>query len=210
MLKFSCTSLWVALTAFVFGASVLLADDPPNNPNPQNSNVQTMPQQHSNVQNSNSGYGTPETNPGVANPNATTGMPGSRTLVIKSLPSKQIVGATVTDTKGERLGSIDDLVIDLESGKVVYAAVGVGGVLGVGDKLFAVPFEEFKTGHDTSNNIYFTLENVNKDRLEKAPGFDKSHWPDFASPQWRTEIDNYYHHNSAARPAGEATPIENR
>src|SRR6266516_4841431 len=123
---------------------------------------------------------------------------GEKALVIKSLPSKKLVGTTVINKQGEKLGTIDDLVIDLESGKVVYAALSVGGVLGIGDKLFAVPFEEFKTAHDTSNNVSFVLDE-SKDRLANAPGFDKDHWPDFAGREWRDQIDNYYH-RSAARP----------
>jgi len=123
---------------------------------------------------------------------------GEKALVIKSLPSKKLVGTTVMNKQGEKLGTIDDLVIDLESGKVVYAALSVGGVLGIGDKLFAVPFEEFKTAHDTSNNVSFVLD-ASKDRLANAPGFDKDHWPDFAGREWRDQIDTYYH-RSAARP----------
>ena len=119
------------------------------------------------------------------------------------------MGASIENAKGEKVGSIDDLVIDLQSGKLQYVAVAVGGVLGVGEKLFAVPFEEFKTTHDTSNNIMFVLD-ISKDRLENAPGFDKSHLPDFASPEWRNQIDTYYHRTSANRPVDERTPRENR
>jgi hypothetical protein len=118
-------------------------------------------------------------------------------------------GASVVNTKGETLGSVDDVVVDLESGKVGYAALSVGGVLGIGDKLFAVPFEEFKITHDTNNNISFVLD-VSKERLENAPGFDKAHWPDFASPQWKSQIDNYYHPSSASRPAVDVNGAQNR
>ena len=172
-----------------FSAAQLFAEDPqvrPNQPTPTTQPA-TQPYAHT---------------PARAEGNA-------RALVIRTMPSKKVVGANVQNSKGEKIGSIDDLVIDLQSGKVQYVALSVGGVLGVGDKLFAVPFEEFKTAHDTSNNILFVLD-ISKDRLQNAPGFDKSHWPDFASPEWRNQIDTYYHRSSASRPADERTPTESR
>ena len=185
---FAKTLLTGAIVA-VFTAGQLFADDPQvcqNQPN-QNQNAQTAPQQH------------------AVMPARTAS--GDRMLVIRTLPSKKIVGANVQNSKGEKLGSIDDLVVDLQAGKVQYVAVGVGGVLGVGEKLFAVPFEEFKTAHDTSNNIYFVLD-ISKERLENAPGFDKDHWPDFANPQWRNQIDTYYHRTTANRPNTERSATE--
>ena len=118
--------------------------------------------------------------------------------MIKSVPSKKFVGTEVMNHQGEKLGAIDDLVVDLESGKVAYAALSVGGVLGIGDKLFAVPFDEFKTTHDTNNNITFLLD-VSNEKLAGSPGFDKNHWPDFADHEWRNQIDNY-DQRSASRP----------
>jgi sporulation protein YlmC with PRC-barrel domain len=173
----------------LFGVLKVLAADPPGIPNTQNPDLQAVPQQQSTL-------------------HARTEA-GDRALVIRSLPSKKLVGSNVQNAKGETLGSVDDLVIDLESGKVAYAALSVGGVLGIGEKLFAVPFEELKTTHDTSNNITFVLD-VSKERLENSPGFDKNHWPDFASPQWRNQIDTYYRQSSASRPANERNSTENR
>jgi sporulation protein YlmC with PRC-barrel domain len=134
---------------------------------------------------------------------------GDRALIIKTLASKKVVGANVDNLKGEKLGTIDDLVIDLQTGKVAYAALSVGGVLGIGDKLFAVPFEELKSTYDSSNAISFVLD-ASKEKLEHSPGFDKNHWPDFASPQWKSQIDTYYHPTSANRSSGEQPAPANR
>jgi sporulation protein YlmC with PRC-barrel domain len=180
--------LLVGMIVALFGVSQILADGPQADPNGQDRNIQTNPQ-HSTMQ---------------------TGTEGSdRTLLIKTLPSKKLVGASVENTKGESLGTIDDLMIDLHSGKVAYVALSVGGVLGIGDKLFAVPFDALRTTHDTNNNISFVLD-VSKQRLENAPGFDKNHWPDFASPQWRNQIDSYYRQSAASRSSTEPRPMENR
>ena len=173
-----------------FGVAGLWADDPQQpRQNQPTTNAQPANQFHANA------------------PARTDG--NDRALVIRTMPSKKVVGSNIQNTKGEKVGSIDDLVIDLQSGKVRYVAVAVGGVLGVGEKLFAVPFEEFKTAHDTSNNILFVLD-ISKERLENAPGFDKNHWPDFASPEWRNQIDTYYHRTSASRPADQRTGAESR
>jgi sporulation protein YlmC with PRC-barrel domain len=164
----------------LFSALRISAADPQTNPNPQ----------------------TPALQPGGPGaPQAHTAMPTKeqeKLGLTRSIPSKKLVGANVENSSGEKLGTIDDVVIDLDSGKVAYAAVGVGGVLGIGEKLFAVPFGEFKISHDKNNNLVLALD-ISKDRLEKAPGFDKDHWPDFASHDWLNEVDSYYH-RSAARP----------
>src|SRR5215467_9271471 len=165
----------------LFGVWRVSAADPQINPNPQTPAAQ---------------------NPGgLGAPQVRTGEPTKeqeKLGMAKSIPSKKLVGANVENPSGEKLGTIDDVVIDLESGKVAYAAVGVGGVLGMGEKLFAVPFDEFKISYDRSNNLVLALD-ISKDCLEKAPGFDKNHWPDFASHEWRNQVDSYYN-RSAARP----------
>lgn len=89
------------------------------------------------------------------------------------LSSSSITGTNVTNRKGENLGEIKDLMIDTETGTVNYAVLSFGGFLGLGDKYFAIPFEAFDVNTTTER---FVL-NVDKDRLENAPGFDKDNWP---------------------------------
>ena len=96
----------------------------------------------------------------------------------------------VRNTAGEDIGKIKDLVVDVNSGKVLYAALDFGGFLGVGDKLFAVPFHSFQV-KGTDKDQYLVLD-VTKERLKEAPGFDKNHWPDMANATWAHEIDHFY------------------
>jgi hypothetical protein len=63
-----------------------------------------------------------------------------------------------------------------------------GGFLGVGDKLFAVPWRALKL--DTDNKCF--ILDVDKDRLRDAPGFDKDHWPSMADTQWASKVHSYY------------------
>ncbi len=91
-------------------------------------------------------------------------------------PATKVCGARVGDSNGEEVGSITELMLDDVSGATGYAVVAVGGLLGVGEKLFAVPFHKLKPSEDG-----FTL-GIDRARLEAAPGFDKDAWPTEADP----------------------------
>lgn len=99
-----------------------------------------------------------------------------------------LVGNDVFNKDAEDLGDIKDIMLDMRTGRVSYAVLSFGGFLGMGEKLFAVPWEALKL--DTENKR-FVLD-VNKDRLENAPGFDKGHWPNMADPAWESGIHAYY------------------
>ena len=108
------------------------------------------------------------------------------------LSSSSITGTNVTNRKGENLGEIKDLMIDTENGTVNYAVLSFGGFLGLGDKYFAIPFEAFDVNTTTER---FVL-NVDKDRLENAPGFDKDNWPKTSD---HTYWNNLYKHYGVER-----------
>jgi len=111
--------------------------------------------------------------------------------------SSQIIGMPVRNKNNENIGKIDDLVIDLKSGDVHYAAVSFGGFAGIGSKLFAVPLEAmtFKFGDPNKVSDRCFVFDVTKDQLDKAPGFDSSHWPNVADQQWSASIDKHYNVN---------------
>lgn len=101
-------------------------------------------------------------------------------------------GMKVQNQQGEDLGKIEDLVIDVQTGQIKYAALSFGTTLGMGGKLFAVPWRSFRLEHNVANDKNLLVLNVSKEALQSAPGFDKSHWPDFANPQWASEIERHY------------------
>lgn len=107
-----------------------------------------------------------------------------------SIRVSQLIGANIYDPRGEDIGDIDDIVIDA-SGKVRYAAVSYGGFLGIGDKLFAVPFRAFKTKRDDDGDFYLTL-NVTKEQLEGAQGFDEDNWPNLADENFNARLNKIY------------------
>jgi len=102
-----------------------------------------------------------------------------------------ITGMPVKNAAGEDLGTIHELVIDLGTGHVRYAALSFGGALGVGNKLFAVPWNALTYKYTGDKYNHFLL-NVDKEKLKSAPGFDKNQWPDVADPKWGASIDAYY------------------
>ncbi len=110
------------------------------------------------------------------------------------LSSDTLAEDDVVNAQGESLGNIKDLMIDPVGGQVEYAVLSFGGVMGIGDKLFAVPFEHLHV--DRANKCL--VLNVDKDRLKDAPGFEKDQWPDFADPAFRSTVTDFY--GAGARP----------
>lgn len=89
------------------------------------------------------------------------------------LSAGTIKGDKVINEAGEDLGKIEELMIDIQNGKVAYAVLSFGGFLGMGDKLFAIPWQALNLRvHEHA----FVL-NVPKEILENAKGFDKDNWP---------------------------------
>lgn len=112
-----------------------------------------------------------------------TGGPGPALMGADTL-----LGNDVYNNEGQDLGDIREFMVDMASGRIEYAVLSFGGVLGMGDKLFAVPWSALTL--DTVNER-FTL-NVSKDSLTDAPGFDKDHWPAMADATWAAEMRKFY------------------
>jgi sporulation protein YlmC with PRC-barrel domain len=106
------------------------------------------------------------------------------------LSASSIIGNKVFNSEGEPLGSIKDMVIDLDDAQIAYAVLSFGGFMGLGDKLFAIPLEALT--FDTREN--HVVLDVDKDVLKNAPGFDKDRWPDNAQYEagWLLDIYEYY------------------
>jgi PRC-barrel domain len=99
-----------------------------------------------------------------------------------------LIGNNVVNHKGDDLGEIKEIMLDIRSGKVAYAVLSFGGFLGMGKKLFAVPWNALTL--DTKNKCF--VLNVEKDRLKDAPGFDTDKWPNMVDESWAQNIHLYY------------------
>lgn len=104
------------------------------------------------------------------------------------LSADSLKGDNVRNASGEDLGKIEEIMIDVSSGRVAYAVLSFGGFLGMGDKLFAIPWEALRLDQEHERFIL----NVDKEVLEDAPGFDKNEWPEFADRTWGAGIHDHY------------------
>ena len=103
--------------------------------------------------------------------------------------ASKIIGETVVDRHNDKLGKIHELVIDAKEGRLAYAVLSFGGFMGMGNKLFALPWSAFEFAN-TENKL---ILNVDKEKLKAAPGFDQdAKWPDFADKAWGHSIYKYY------------------
>ena len=113
-----------------------------------------------------------------------------------------LIGDDVYNHNDEDLGDIKEIMLDMRTGQIAYAVLSFGGLLGMGDKLFAVPWENLTL--DTINKR-FRL-NVDKEQLKNAPGFDKDNWPDMASDAWNEQMTQFYGSTSRHAMAGSRAP----
>lgn len=106
-----------------------------------------------------------------------------------TVSASKIIGEAVINRQNENLGKIHELVIDAKDGRLAYAVLSFGGFMGMGNKLFAMPWKAFDFAAGENKLIL----NVDKEKLKAAPGFDQdSKWPDFADRAWGTGIYTYY------------------
>ena len=99
----------------------------------------------------------------------------------------------IVNSAGDDVGEVHDIVLDGQTGRVRYLAVTYGGFLGIGDKLFAVPYEAFQyqvDPNDADDHVF--VLNVTKQQLEGAQGFDQDNWPNFADKTFTSDLDRRY------------------
>ena len=113
-------------------------------------------------------------------------IPASRLGQIQK--ASKIIGTTVQNNQDEKLGKVDNLLVDLTSGRIVAVIVSSGGFLGMGDELSAVPPTalRFATGRDS-----LQLD-ASKESLSRAPHFKANQWPDFAEPGYAGGVYRAY------------------
>ncbi len=91
------------------------------------------------------------------------------------ISSDKVSDTTVYSTGGEKLGSIERLMIGKRSGRVEYAVMSFGGFLGMAEKFHPLPWDALD--YDTERDGY--VVDKTKEQLEKAPSFDRDREPDW-------------------------------
>ena len=110
--------------------------------------------------------------------------------------ASQLIGMNLQNDQGKSVGEISDFVLDANDGRMRYVAVTYGGLMGVGNKLFAVPFEAFKVRQNPDDPAdagdFVLVLNVTQAQLKGAVGFDKDHWPNMADQNFTQELYKRY------------------
>ena len=104
------------------------------------------------------------------------------------LGANTLIGSDIFSQNNEDLGNIREIMLDVYSGKVCYAVMSHGGFLGIGEKLFAVPWQALKL--DTEHQRY--VLDIDVAKLDAAPSFDKDHWPNMADEKWADGIHSFF------------------
>lgn len=105
------------------------------------------------------------------------------------LPASDLLGFDVQNLQGKNIGKIQDLMFDVETGRVLYAVLSFGGFMGIGDDYFAIPLEAFILSDAEEDLVKI---DINKEILKNAPGFDKDNWPTHADYEFVNTVYDYY------------------
>ena len=103
------------------------------------------------------------------------------------IAAEKVKGTAVYNRAGEKLGSVEDIMIDKVSGRAIYAVMSFGGFLGMGEKHHPLPWATLK--YDTQKGGY--VVNLDKKQLEGAPSYDRDSefkW----TPDYGRKVDSYY------------------
>ncbi len=104
------------------------------------------------------------------------------------MTASKLCGNKVINRQNETLGQIEEIVIDVPRGRIAYAAMASGGFLGLGERLFAVPWTAL--AYDALRECF--VMNARKETFENAPGFDKDDWPARREREWHDDVHRFY------------------
>ena len=109
--------------------------------------------------------------------------------------TEEVIGVKVENMEGENLGKIKEIMLDKHSGMVRFVVLDFGGLWGIGNKLFAMPWEIFSYH---AGRECFVIP-VNKDLLDNLEGIDENNWPNMADATWSTSLYNHFHISPSTR-----------
>lgn len=136
-------------------------------------------------------------------PVTTTQRPGvndnnnsSRSLNNKGLPQEasDLIGMEVRNLADEKLGKVEDLVVNLGTGRASYVILSTGGVFGVGAEQVVVPAKRFSYRADDKKLVL----DADKELLKNAPAYDKERMPDWNNDEWNTKVEEYFERTGEA------------
>jgi sporulation protein YlmC with PRC-barrel domain len=110
-------------------------------------------------------------------------LPKPRVMSVNSLSKNR-----VTNMNGEDLGRIEDIMVDLETGRIAFVVLSTGGFIGREARLYAIPWEALTLSlHDKKYIL-----NITRETLANAPSFSRSNLPDSSNLAWLGDVYHYY------------------
>ncbi|HEY4135008.1 MAG TPA: PRC-barrel domain-containing protein [Alphaproteobacteria bacterium] len=101
------------------------------------------------------------------------------------IPAEKVIDSSVYNLEGDKLGSIEDIIIDKVSGRSIYAIMSFGGFLGMGHKHYPLPWSVLDYSKEKGGYVV----NIDKELLKNAPGYDDEvEW----TPKYGRNVDTYY------------------
>lgn len=101
--------------------------------------------------------------------------------------ASNLIGSAVINQQGDNLGAIRDLVIDSQNNRVTFAVLSESKLMGLSKKLVPIPISAL-----TIKDEKTVIVNISKEKLTKAPSFEKEQWPDMANRQWSEDTHRFY------------------
>jgi hyperosmotically inducible protein len=121
--------------------------------------------------------------------------------------ASDVIGMTVQNNQGEKLGKVKDIAVDVESGRIVEVMLSSGGFIGIDQTITAVPPGAL---HCDADHKFLTLD-VSREKLKGAPTFDSTNWNEDAQSDRLAKVYAYYGEQSyyaADRKASLATNMD--
>jgi sporulation protein YlmC with PRC-barrel domain len=104
------------------------------------------------------------------------------------IAAKKVQGTAVYNVALEKLGSVEDVMIDKSTGRIAYAVLSFGGFLGIGDRFFPLPWE--KLSYNTEVGGY--VVDIDRDVLEGAPSYTDEATASWHDEAWNRDVHAYY------------------
>lgn len=105
-----------------------------------------------------------------------------------AIRAKKVIGTNVTDPTGQKIGQVEDVVLDKESNNIMFAVVGFGGFLGMAEKYHPIPWSSLD--YDETRNAY--VVEYTKDQLKAAPAGSIDELTKADGTSYRDRAYDYY------------------
>ena len=119
---------------------------------------------------------------------STPATPDDSNVPNRLISASKVEGTAVYNRAGERLGTVEDIMLDKVSGKVAFAVMSFGGFLGMGTSYHPLPWKALT--YDTSKGGY--VVDIDQDKLRNAPSYTSSESANWSDPSYGRRIDDYY------------------